>query len=182
MSIRWFSVDCLGTAGASVTRDVCTQLFDAYKHSLSGKLMRLRPVLDTFSDTKLSKHSKPNSILPGPPKKKPFAKAPQLLALCNEIPVKRAEGSVTDSGFGRESSDSWLVSENCHEADGRSSKHPKNGLCHADNKKKKVKASKDADDEDWGIIGASWELDWFNCQTPWSTRHEVHLTLCQKRF
>lgn len=158
-SLSWFSINSLGTAGASVARDVCTQLFDAYKHSLSGKLMRLRAVPDTFSGTKPSKHSKPTSILPGPSKKKLVARAPELFTLFSEISSPRTKGSVTDSGFGRELSDPCLISESSHEASGRSSKKPQNGLLNVGHKKKKATTSENAYDDDWAVIGANWELD-----------------------
>ncbi|KAH7704213.1 innexin family protein [Aphelenchoides avenae] len=148
-----------GTAGASVAREVCTQLFDAYKHSRSGKLMRLRPAIDAFSATMPSKNAKAAKILSGPSKKKVAGKTPELLALFNQIPVSCTESSLPDSGFGRESSDSYLIGENPHEASSRSDTVPQNGVSHAGKKKQKAKIAKESDSEDWAIIGASWELD-----------------------
>ncbi|KAH7713031.1 hypothetical protein AAVH_19640 [Aphelenchoides avenae] len=148
-----------GAAGASVARDVCTQLFDAYKHSRSGKLMRLRPATDAFSATMPLEKAKAAKILPGPSKKKVAGKTPELLALFNQIPVSCTESSLPDSSLGRDSSDSFLISENPHEASSQSGKIPENCVSHAGKKKQKAKTAKESDNEDWGIIGASWELD-----------------------
>lgn len=162
-----------GTAGAFVARDVCTQMFDAYKHSRCGKRIVISAAANGVLRSKPTKTFNVNPTGTKANKKRPDSDFDGLFhASFNESLLLFPKNSAIDSGFCREPTDASFPSDNsqsrfdCEAAgsnglfgDVSQKAHRGAEPGRVEKKKKGRKSQENDDNEDWGAIGAYWDLD-----------------------